>query len=448
MKVRPFRRMGILLVILGVSPLVYGQSVKDQVYEKLLPNGLQVLIKEDHRAPVAYVELRYKVGSLHEQVGKTGLAHMLEHMMFKSTKKLKVGEFGKIMNDLGASFNATTSTDRTNYYATVPINGLNRVLELEADRMANLRLLEEELTKERGVVLEERRMRMDDVPGALLYEQFFVAAHTGGPYRHMPIGWANDIKQYHPKDVYDFYKKYYSPSNAVLVIVGDVDAASTYQVVKRYFGRVKSHLVEPMKKFKLPPVSVTRHMQLSAPANQSSYLLGFSAPSMQEAPQSAIALLMVLDRLNGEDGLLNQRLVQEKKLVSSIAAYYNGPSLADSLVVISADPLPGVSYTVLHQAILAVLSEVASAPLDEAYLARAKAQYLASSIYQQDSIARQGGELARYHNQGLGYDFADQIEGLLNSLPPQLTQTVAKEVFVATKATSAWLQPSSSKTAQ
>ncbi|MDX1353780.1 MAG: pitrilysin family protein, partial [Thiomicrorhabdus sp.] len=258
-----------------------------KVTEFTLDNQMKVVVKEDHRAPVVVHQVWYRVGSHFEHSGKTGISHMLEHMMFKGTKQLQPGEFSKIVSKLGGKENAFTSTDYTAYYQVIGKQHLPEVMRLEADRMRNIVLTDEEFIKERDVVTEERRWRTEDKPSGKLYEQFKAMAFMNSPAHHPVIGWMPDIRSWTAQDARDWYKRWYAPNNATLVVVGDVDPQEVYQLAKQYYGKNQPEVIEPPK----PQVELEqegpRRLTLKGATKAPSILMGFHAPTLVTAKTEA-----------------------------------------------------------------------------------------------------------------------------------------------------------------
>ncbi len=412
-----------------------------QVYEYMLPNGLKVLIKPDHRMPVAMVQVWYKVGGIDESVGCSGMSHMLEHMMFKGTKHVPEGEFAKIVHDLGGSLNAGTSDDFTYYHEMIPVNGLDKVLSLEADRMQNLRFSEAGFLKERDVVMEERRMRYEDKPANLVYEQFYVAAHTGGPYRHLAIGWANDIAQYSMRDMVNWYHQYYGPNNAILVVVGDVNPAHVHHLAKKYFGRVHAINKVEQKTYAIPAHQVKRSINMHVTANVPQYWMAFPATNFREDAQQSYALDVMAALLNGASGLIAKDFVRGKEWLTEGSAYYDGMVRGDSLFTLSATPAPGHSVPEVKEALQGLLTQLCRSPISKADLNRVKARMIADRVYQKDSIYKQALELGYLETVGLGYAFADEYVAALRKVTAKQVQVAACDVVDFDRMTEATLVP-------
>ncbi|MDD1612405.1 MAG: insulinase family protein, partial [Methylococcaceae bacterium] len=301
----------ICAILLGLP--VYAAATEPKVSEHKLKNGLKVLVQEDHRSPVVVSQVWYKVGSSYEPGGITGISHMLEHMMFKGTDKLKPGEFSRIIAENGGDENAFTGTDYTAYFQTMNASRLAVSFELEADRMRHLHLLPDELKKELEVVTEERRMRTDDNPQAKVAEYFSAAAYTNSPYQHPVIGWPADIAHYTVEDLQAWYQRWYAPNNATLVVVGDVKTDDVFALAEKYFAELKPSEIKPIKpQTEMPQVGV-RRIVVKAPAKLPYLTMGYKVPSLATAEQDGEAYALevlagVLD--GGKSARLSSRLVR------------------------------------------------------------------------------------------------------------------------------------------
>ncbi|MFA5825266.1 MAG: pitrilysin family protein, partial [Gallionellaceae bacterium] len=263
-------RIGLLInlswLLLSVFP------VQAEVFEKTLSNGLKVIVKEDHRAPVLVQQIWYRAGSMDERTGTTGVAHVLEHMMFKGTKTVSVGEFSKRIAAAGGRENAFTSYDYTAYFQQLHKSKLPLAMQLESDRMHNLQLTAAEFNKEIRVVMEERRMRTDDEPHALMEEKLMAAAYQEHPYQHPVIGWMNDLLAMSADDAQEWYKTWYVPGNAVLVVAGDVQAHEVFALAQRYYGKIPKRSLPVRKTYSEPPQTGIKRITVKAPA-QLPYLI-------------------------------------------------------------------------------------------------------------------------------------------------------------------------------
>ncbi|MFI3178995.1 MAG: pitrilysin family protein, partial [Methylococcaceae bacterium] len=343
----------LLCTILLCLP-VFATSAESKVSERVLSNGLKVLVKEDHRSPVAVSQVWYKVGSSYEPGGITGISHMLEHMMFKGTDKHPVGEFSRIIAENGGEENAFTGQDYTAYFQTMEASRLAVSFELEADRMRNLHLLPEELKKELQVVTEERRMRTDDNPQAKMQEQFMALAYSNSPYKHPVIGWPADIANYTVEDLQAWYQRWYAPNNATLVVVGDVQANAVFEMAEKYFGSLKSGDIKILKpQTEIDQLGV-RKMTVKVPAKLPSVLMGYKVPALKTAEKEidAYALEVLAGVLDGGNSArLTSVLVRGKQIAVSAGASYGLPSRLSDLFELEATPAEGKTVNDLEVAL-------------------------------------------------------------------------------------------------
>jgi len=357
----------------------------------VLPNDLQVVVLPSSRAPIVTQMLVYKVGSADETYGRTGIAHFLEHMMFKGTGKLAPTEFSRTVSRNGGRDNAFTSFDMTGYHQTIASDRLELVMRMEADRMINLRILDNELRPERQVVLEERRMRVDNVPSALLdeaaREQLF-GAHK--PYAMPTIGYADDVKKLSVNDLAAFYRRFYSPGNAVLIVAGDTTAASVAKLAEKHYGPIPNRKVEPRRR---PTEGGTdlpqRVMRADARVAESRWSRDFLAPSYRLGETRHAHALLVLTRLFGgsETSRLSRALVTQDKIALSASAGYGANSLGLTSFEISVQPARGRSVAEVEGAVAAQIKILLDGGVTGEEVERAQNQLLAAAIYSQDSLA-------------------------------------------------------------
>src|ERR1700756_1574332 len=319
-----------------------------------LQNGLQVLIIQDHRTPVVTQMIWYKVGSADETPGKSGLAHFLEHLMFKGTEKHPVGEFSQTVLRVGGNENASTSVDYTNYYQRVPKEQLPTMMEFEADRMTGLTLKNEEVLPERDVVLEEYNMRVANSPDARLTEQIMAALYLNHPYGRPVIGWHQEIEKLSREDALAFYKRFYAPNNATLVITGDVDANEIRPLAERTFGQIAPQPAIPPRRMRPqePVPAAPRTVTLSDPrVEQTGLRRYYLVPSATTAAKGESPALDVLAQLmgNGSNSYLYRALVVDRPLAVSASAGYQGTALDPSQFSISVAPQPGVEFPQVEQ---------------------------------------------------------------------------------------------------
>ena len=360
-----------------------------------LKNGMQVVVIPDHRTPVVTQMIWYKVGSADETPGKSGLAHFLEHLMFKGTAKHPAGEFSQTVLKIGGNENAFTSTDYTGYFQRVPREQLPKMMEFEADRMTGLILKDENVLPERDVVLEEFNMRVANNPDARLTEQMMAALYLNHPYGRPVIGWRQEIEKLDREDALAFYKRFYAPNNAILVIAGDVDAKDIRPMVEKYYGEIPSQPAIPEKRIRPqePTPAAPRTVTLSDPrVEQTSVRRYYLVPSSTTAAAGESPALDVLAQLmgTGSNSYLYRALVIDRPLAVSAGAGYQGTSLDPTQFQISASPRPGVEFAEVEKAIDGVIAELSTNPARAEDLERVKTQLIAEAVYAQDNQATHG----------------------------------------------------------
>ncbi|WP_413815352.1 M16 family metallopeptidase [Bradyrhizobium sp.] len=437
----------LLAALLSTSVLSAGASLAQTTVTSAPPtsftlsNGMQVVVIPDHRTPVVTEMIWYKVGSADETPGKSGLAHFLEHLMFKGTSKHPAGEFSQTVLRIGGNENASTSVDYTNYYQRVPKEQLPTMMEFEADRMTGLVLKDENVLPERDVVLEEYNMRVANNPDARLNEQIMAALYLNHPYGRPVIGWHQEIEKLDREDALAFYRRFYAPNNAILVIAGDVDAAEIRPLVERNFGSIPAQPAIPARRVRPqePEPAAPRTVTLADPrVEQPSMRRYYLVPSATTAAAGESAALDVLAQLigSGSNSYLYRALVVDKPLAVSANASYSSISLDPTQFAISAAPKPGVSFAEVEQAIDGVIASVAQNPIRAEDLERVKTQLIAEAIYAQDNQA----VLARWYGGALttGLSIED-----IRSWPDRIRAVTAEQVrAVAQK----WLEKKRSVT--
>ena len=366
-----------------------------------LANGMQVVVIPDHRAPVVTHMVWYRVGAADEPPGTSGIAHFLEHLMFKSTNKIPSGEFSKIVSRLGGQDNAFTSQDATAYFQRVAKDRLEQVMQMEADRMVNLKLTEQEVLTERDVILEERRSRVENNPQAILDEQMNAALYYTHPYGIPVIGWEHEMATLSREDALVFYKRHYAPNNAILVVSGDVTPEEVRRAAQESYGQVPANpTIAPRKRVVDPEPRAARRVELKDPrAGKPSLQRYYVAPSyVTAAPGEAEALELLLKiAAAGSTSRIYQKLVVEDKIASSAGGWYSGSGLDSGKIAVYAVPADGVGLDRVEAAIDGVLAELRDKGVTEAELERAKTAYLADYIYESDNQAT----LARRYGWGL-----------------------------------------------
>ncbi len=432
----------LLLLALLATPL---QAAPGTIHQYQLDNGMRILVREDHRAPVVQSMVWYGVGSSYEHSGITGISHVLEHMMFKGTPRYPGGSFSQIISDNGGQENAFTSYDYTAYYQYLAADRLPVALKLEADRMRNLRLAEADFRKEVEVVKEERRLRTEDNPTALTLERFLATAWTNAPYHNPIIGWMTDLDSLTVDDLRAWYRRWYSPSNALLVVVGDVEPKAVLRLARRHFGALPASPVPKPK----PRTEVEQHgerrITVHAPAEVPYLIMGWKAPHLDPAhdddwePYALEVLASIL--ANGENSRLQKHLVRGLELATSADADYSAFSLHDGLFVIDAVPSDGTDMATLEQALLEQIERLKREPVGAEELARIKAGVVASEIYQRDSVQHQAVVLGMLAT--LGYDPAlmDRYAERIRAVTAEQVQAVARKYLVPRHRTVAILAP-------
>ncbi len=396
-----------------------------------LGNGLQVVVVPDHRTPVVTQMIWYKVGSADETPGKSGLAHFLEHLMFKGTSKHPAGEFSQTVQRIGGNENAFTSTDYTGYFQRVPSEELGKMMEFEADRMTGLILKDENVLPERDVVLEEYNMRVANNPEARLTEQIMAALYLNHPYGRPVIGWHHEIEHLNREDALAFYRRFYAPNNAILVIAGDVDATDVRPMVERTFGAVAAQPAIPARRLRPqePEPAAPRTVTLSdARVEQPSLRRYYLAPSAATAAAGESPALDVLAQLmgGGSNSYLYRRLVVDRPLAVNASASYQGTALDATQFTISVSPRSGVEFAQVEQIIDDLISDIGQNPVRPEDLERVKTQLIAEAIYAQDNQAT----LARWYGGALttGLSIED-----IRSWPDRIRAVTAEQVREAAR---------------
>ena len=380
---------GGLAAALSVLPQLAGAAGVFNPESFTLKNGLQVVVIPNHRVPVISHMVWYRVGAADETAGKTGLAHMLEHMMFKGTREVPAGQFSHIVATNGGRDNAFTTADYTAYFQNVAADKLELVMTLEADRMANLVLKDADFQPERQVVLEERRMRVENEPQGLLDEQMEAALYLNSPYHHPVIGWRNEIENYTIKDVADFYHRWYAPNNAILVISGDVTAARVKPLAERIFGPLRARALPPRQRTDEPPPVAERTVLLRDPeVQQPSWNRLYLAPSYHQGDTGSAYPLQVLAEVLGGGGTsrLYQSLVVDQELAAWASAAYDPDAVGLTSFAFQASPRPGIAMDRLGAAVTEQIAKVAKEGVTDLEVARAKQRLQATVAYARDSL--------------------------------------------------------------
>ncbi|BEP60231.1 pitrilysin family protein [Variovorax sp. V213] len=411
-----------------------------------LANGMTLLVLPDRRAPTAVQMLWVRVGSVDEVDGTSGVAHVLEHMMFKGTKDIKPGEFSRRVAALGGQENAFTTRDYTGYYQQIPVASLEQVMKLESDRFANNQWSDDEFKREIEVVKEERRLRTEDQPRALLGEQQNAAVFTASPYHRPVVGWMSDLDAMTPDDARAFFRRWYVPANAAVVVVGDVDVARVRALAEKYYGGIPARAVPARKPRTEPAQRGIRRIEFKAPAEQAYVSLAFRIPQLEsiDAADSDVWALEVLSAvLDGYTGArLDRALTQgPDRVADSVSAYSGLAGRGPQLFTLVGVPANGKSAEAVEAALRAQVARVAKEGVGEAELARVKTQWVASETYKRDSVMAQARELGSNWVQGLPLDTSARIIAKLQAVTPAQVQAVAARYFGDDQLTVATLRP-------
>lgn len=430
-----------LLTMMDASAMAANET---PVKETILSNGMKIIVVENSRAPVVVSQVWYKVGGSYEHDGITGVSHVLEHMMFKGTKKYSAGRFSEIIAENGGKENAFTSKDYTAYFQRIANDKLELCLELEADRMRNLTFDEREFKKELEVVKEERRLRTDDSPTGLTQERFNAVAFTNNPYRQPIIGWMEDLETLTVDDAKNWYNAWYAPNNATLVVVGDVKAKQVFKLAKKYFGRHESVEITPPKPRKEAAQYGEQRVTVSVPAKVPYIVMGYKVPvlntSENEAELYALEVLAgVLD--GGESARLTRSLIRGTQIATSANAGYGMHGLHDGLFTLAAIPADGVDMQKLEIALKQQIKNIQIKKPSQKEMDRVIAQVIASDVYEQDSSFYQAMEIGILETNGLGWQKKSEYISRVQAVTAEQVQQVAKKYFNDDALTVAVLKP-------
>ncbi len=396
-----------------------------------LDNGLRVILQEDHRSPIVSVQMWYRVGSRNERRGATGLAHFLEHMMFKGTPTHGPREFARLVEQNGGQDNAFTSQDVTSYFVNIAADRIDLVLDLEADRMRNLLLDPKEVDAEREVVMEERRTRTEDDPEGFLGEEVGTIAFKAHPYGVPVIGWMEDLRRIDASQLRAFYRTYYAPSNALLVVVGDFKAPETLEKIRRRFGPIPRSADPPPMVAVEPPPNGERRVTVRKQAQLPIVYLAWHVPNHTSPDAPALEVLSTI-LSGGRASRLHRRLVYDRQIALEAGGDYQYFSLDPNLFWFWATAMPGQSPEALEQALLAEMDRLRSEPVTAEELDRAKNQIEAAFVFQQDSVHRRASLLARFETLG-GYEGLDRFVPTIRAVTAGDVQRVARAYFPVDK---------------
>jgi zinc protease len=431
------------LILLLVMPLTAFANAAIQEFK--LDNGLKLIVQEDHRSPVVVSQVWYRAGSLDEVNGKTGVAHVLEHMMFKGTKQVKAGQFSRMIAAAGGKENAFTSADYTCYFQQLEKSHLSLSFKLEADRMANLQLTDEEFAKEIKVVMEERRWRTDDKPQSKVNEAFQGTIYRAHPYSRPVIGFMNDLENMTADDAREWYNNWYAPNNATLVVVGDVKADEVYKLAKQHFGKLKPKVL-PVRKPQVEPEQLgERRVVVKAPAKLPYLLMGYHVPALTnpDTDWEPYALEVLAGVLSGNPAArLNQRLVRESKLAIDASAGYDLMARGrQSIFALDATPSEGKTVADVEAALIQQIENIKESGVTAEELERVKAGVIAADVYKRDSMFYQGMQIGTIETIGFSWKILEDYPNKLRAVTPEQVQAVAKKYLLKDNLTVATLDP-------
>ena len=434
------KKITLVCGLLIASPVVVLANVMEYQFD----NGLKLIVKPDHRAPVAVTQVWYKVGSSYEYNGITGISHQLEHMMFKGTENLGPNEFSKIIAANGGRENAFTGRDYTAYFQTMEADRIEVSFRLEAERMRKLIIDEDELLKEREVVAEERRMRTEDSPTAMTREAFNATAFMNSPYHHPIVGWMSDINHYEAEDLRDWYQKWYAPNNAVIVVVGDVEPEEVYQLAKQYFGDLKPETIEVVKPQVEVPQLGQRQIEVQAPAELPYLMMGWKVPVVKTAevawePYALEMLAGILD--GGASARFSRDLVRGQEIAANLGAGYGLFSRLDDLFLVAGTPTKDHNIAGLQKAVIAQLETLKTEPVSQQELERIKTQVVANAVYERDSVFYQAMQIGMLETVGLDWRLSEDYVKNIQAVTAEQVQTVAQKYFIDRTLTVAELKP-------
>ena len=439
---RDLRRIAGLTAVLAI--LVAPLAAHGNPFEKQLPNGLRVIVKEDRRAPTAVHMVWYRAGSMDETNGTTGVAHLLEHMMFKGTPSIGPGEFSRLVAAAGGRDNAFTSKDYTAYFQQVPKQKLEQMMQLEADRMRHLNLDPKEFAQEIRVVMEERRLRTDDQPQAQLFEQMGAVAFQAHPYRVPVIGWMNDLEAMTVQDARDWYERWYEPNNAFVVVVGDVDHDAVFALAEKYYGPLAARALPTRKPQVEPEQKGVRRVTVKAPAELPIIVLAYKVPVLRDVERDVdpYALEMLSAILDGHDAArFSRSLIREQRLAVSANAGYDATSRGPGMFYLLGSPSEGKTRADLEAGFRGEIARIVKDGVTAEELTRARSQLVANQVYKLDSMFAQAMEIGQMETSGIPYTADKRLIEKLQAVTADQVRAVARKYFVDDQLTVAELDP-------
>jgi zinc protease len=438
------RKIVIIISVLFFFAIPDNASAVD-INEYVLDNGLKVLILEDHTSPTATFQIWYRVGSRHETIGKTGLSHLLEHMMFKGTERFGPKTFSQTIKRAGGIDNAFTSREYTGYFELISADHIELPIELEADRMKNIILMPNAVLSERDVVMEERRLRYEDDPQNLVFEEVIATAFKSHPYRWPVIGWMSDLEDLNPEDLINYYKTHYVPNNAVAIIVGDVNSEEVMTKIENTFGKIDRGAEIRDRVFEETEQRGEKRVYVKKEAELPFILMAYKVPNIESEDSYALEVLgAVLSE--GKSSRLYKSLVYEKQLTLSAWASYSGLYIDPFLFFIGATPALGITTDEVESTLLAEIDKISKEPPSEREVQKAKNQIEASFVMEQDSIYMQARTIGTFELIG-GWKLIDKYLEGIRKVTPDDVRAVAKKYLVPDGKTTGILIPLGSKKA-
>ena len=436
----PLRFLVVSLVLISTGASALAAAIP----ERTLANGMKIIVKEDHRSPVAVSMVWYRAGSMDEVSGTTGVAHMLEHMMFKGTQKVPAGEFSRTIARAGGRENAFTSRDYTAYYEQLHKSRLPLALELEADRMVNLSFAGDEFPKELKVVMEERRSRTDDSARSQLHEQLMATIYLSHPYRTPVIGWMSDLQDMQLADARGWYEKWYAPNNATLVVAGDVDPEEVFRLAEKTFGSIPARALPERKGQIEPPQSGIKRITVKAPAELPYLVMAYRTPALRDVQNDwePYALFVLNGILDGNDASrLNRELVRKLRVADSANSSYDLINRGPVLFFLDGVPAEGKTVADVETALRDQIRMLLEQGVSDDELQRVKAQLAAAQVYARDSVYYQALRIGMLHTIGLPYDSSDLQVRKMREVTAEQVREVARKYFIDDNLTVAVLDP-------
>ncbi len=421
-----------LLITFLLLTLLVIPALQAATFEKTYDNGLKLIVREDHRAPVVVSQIWYKIGSSYEHMGITGISHALEHMMFKATESTAAGEFSRLIAENGGRDNAFTGKHYTAYYQRIGSDSLELCLRLEADRMKNLLFDADDFRREMEVIKEERNLRVDNNPLNRFYERFIASVFLQSPLRNPTIGLKEDLDQLQLDEARLWYQRWYSPNNATLVIVGDVEFVAVDSLVQKYFGDIESMPHKAVKKRPEPPQNGLRQIHGYGETSSPYLLMAYRVPALQqlEDPVDAYALDVLAGILDGGSSARFTRFLQRgEEIAVSVSADYDAFERLEGLFTLSGTPIPGITLEKLQKAIDGQIERIKQEVVSDDELARVKAQVVSSRIYQQDSMFGMAMQIGMLETSGIGWRLIDDYVDRIQRTSADDVQRVAQRYF-------------------